>query len=350
MGDKVGIPGALVTAFVGTTDGASVGSVKGVGRFPISGSKLVGADEGIELGIDDCGGITGIAVGGLDETALDGAGEGRGVGAFVGELDGAGEGGGVASVGGDVGPFVGGAERAGVGAVVGSNEGAGEGASVGGDMGPFVGDGDGGELDGDDDGGTVGLDVVEGVVGSVDGDCDGTTLIETPDGCILGATNVEGDILGSYESSFDNEGLIDDWLVGVAVFTGDEVGRFVGGAEETDGEVLGWLLDTNVGLFDGASDAIDVGYDVGASESVGGWLGWIVDPEVAGLEGAAVVGEADCWALGAIDAIGVSDGTLLGAALVAGFAEGCELATGLWNGDPDGTSLGEWEDDGSTDG
>lgn len=63
VGDKVGIPGALVTAFVGTTDGASVGSVKGVGRFPISGSKLVGADEGIELGIDDCGGITGMAVG-----------------------------------------------------------------------------------------------------------------------------------------------------------------------------------------------------------------------------------------------------------------------------------------------
>ena len=64
VGDKVGIPGALVTAFVGTTDGASVGSVKGVvGRFPKSGSKLVGADEGIGLGIDDCGGITGMAVG-----------------------------------------------------------------------------------------------------------------------------------------------------------------------------------------------------------------------------------------------------------------------------------------------
>ena len=49
---------------VNTTDGASVGSVKGVvGRFPKSGSKLVGADEGIEVGIDDCGEIAGMAVG-----------------------------------------------------------------------------------------------------------------------------------------------------------------------------------------------------------------------------------------------------------------------------------------------
>lgn len=162
---------------------------------------------------------------------------------------------------------------------------------------------------------------MEGAVGSVDGDFDGTALLETPDGCILGAaeterfdgwlvdeTNVEGDILGSCESSFDDEGLIDDWLVGASEFTGDEVGRFVGGAEETDGEVLGWLLDSNVGLLDGVSDTIDVGCDVGAMESVGGWLGWIVGPKVAGLEGAAVVGEADCWVLGAIEAIGVSDG------------------------------------------